>query len=284
MKIAIAGASGLIGTKLMQFLKAEGHAVYPLKRMDKNAYEGLFEGVDAVINLAGAPVSKRWTNKWKQEIFNSRVLATKSIVEKISRMQNKPKVLINASAIGIYGDRGEQTVDEASLPGSGFLSEVVQAWEEEALKAKNEGVRVVLARFGIVLSKDGGALAKMLLPFKLCLGGRIGSGRQFMSWVAIDDAVGALHQAILDGSLDGPVNIVSPSPVRNEEFTHTLASVLNRPAPFPMPEFLVKIIFGEMGEILLTGARVEPTKLMQARYPFIGSNLRDALKRECYGI
>lgn len=279
MKIAIAGASGLIGSSLIPFFHAEGHEVIPLKRNAAGDYELPFEGVDLVINLAGETVSQRWSERSKKEILSSRVNTTRALVKQAVEAQHPPKVFLNASAIGYYGNRDEQTVDESSTRGSGFLADVSESWEQELQPLDRAKIRRASLRFGIVLSTKGGALAKMLTPFKLGLGGRIGNGKQFMSWIALDDVLGAIHHVWMNETLSGPINFVSPFPVRNEEFTETLAQVLQRPAFLPMPEFAVKLLFGEMGqELLLSGAKVEPKKLLGSGYPFLYPKLEQALK------
>lgn len=279
MKIAIAGASGLVGSSLIPFFHAEGHEVIPLKRDAKGLYELPFEGVDLVINLAGETVSQRWSDRVKKEILASRVDTTRSLVKQAMEAQHPPKVFLNASAIGFYGNREEQTIDESSSQGQGFLSEVVEAWEQALQPLDHTNIRSASLRFGIVLSTKGGALAKMLTPFKLGLGGKVGSGKQFMSWIALDDVLGAIHHVWLNEHLRGPINVVSPFPVRNEEFTETLAHLLQRPAILPMPAFAVKLLFGEMGEaLLLSGAKVEPKKLLGSGYPFLYPKLEQALK------
>lgn len=279
MRIAIAGASGLIGSSLIPFFHAEGHEVIPLKRNAAGIYEIPFEGADLVINLAGETVSQRWTGSVKKEILESRVETTKSLVKQVLEAKNPPTVFLNASAIGYYGNRDEQTVDESSSQGSGFLSEVVEAWEKELQPLERRKIRSASLRFGVVLSTKGGALGKMLTPFKLGLGGKIGSGKQFMSWISLDDVLGAIHHVWMNETLNGPINFVSPFPVRNEEFTQTLAKVLQRPAIFPMPAFAVKLLFGEMGEeLLLSSAKVEPKKLLGSGYPFLYPKLEQALK------
>lgn len=279
MKIAIAGASGLIGSALVPFFQAEGHQVMILKRDGQGLYHVPFEKVDLLINLAGETVSQRWTDRAMAKIKDSRVDTTSHLVEEVLKSSNPPSVFLNASAIGYYGNRDEQTVDESSSQGSGFLSEVAAAWEKALIPLQGKAIRTATLRFGVVLSDKGGALARMLTPFKLCLGGKIGTGEQFMSWIALDDVIGAINHVWMNDSLQGPINFVAPHPVRNEEFTKTLASCLNRPALFPMPAFAVKLIFGQMGEeLLLSSTKVEPRKLVESRYPFLYPKLDQALK------
>lgn len=278
MDIALTGSSGLIGKALASYFTTEGHTVHQLKRDSSGEYEPLIEGCEVVINLAGAPVACRWSDAKKKEILSSRVNATKVIAEKAARMERPPKIILNASAIGIYGDKGDQTVDELSPRGHGFLADVVEQWEQALEPARQAGIRTVSLRFGVVLSRQGGALSKMLLPFKLGLGGKIGSGKQFMSWIALEDVVGAIDHVLSKDELEGPVNIVAPFPVRNEEFTETLGHVLHRPTVFAMPSIAVKLLFGQMGEeMLLGGAKVEPSKLLETGYPFLFPKLSECL-------
>lgn len=284
MKIGIIGSSGLVGTALIPFLEHPGHQVVRIKRPIDNAD---FEGMDAIINLAGESIFSLWTASKKKKIKNSRVETTKTLFSKIRGMKNPPRVVINASAIGYYGNRGEATVDESSGAGSGFLAEVVQDWENACTAL--ESTRIVCARFGVILSKNGGALSKMITPFKLGLGGPIGNGRQFMSWIAIEDAIGAFQHILNEESIKGPVNIVSPNPVRNEEFTKDLADAFHRKAPFRIPAFILKTLLGEMGEeVLLSSTKVEPKRLLETGYPFLYPQLKDALQQQLkigpYGI
>lgn len=282
MKIGITGSSGLIGTALIPFLEHSGHQISRLKRPIEA--ENL-EGLDAIINLAGEPIFGFWTPSKKKKILDSRVENTKTLFSKIRGMKNPPRIVINASAIGFYGDRGEATLDEKSGAGAGFLSEVVRSWEEACVAL--DTTRVVLARFGMVLSGKGGALAKMATPFKLGLGGPLGDGKQFMSWIAIEDAIGALHHILNNEGIKGPVNIVSPNPVRNEEFTKDLGAVYKRNTPFRIPSFVLKGLLGQMGEeLLLSSTKVEPRRLLETGYPFLYPVLKDALQHELgkYGI
>ncbi len=293
MKIAVSGSSGLIGSALAPFLTTGGHDVVHLVRRETEAADEVswypdgrtdgarLEGVDAVVHLAGAGIAdKRWTPNRKQEIRDSRVRGTRGLCEALAKMERKPSVLVCASAIGFYGDRGHtQTVHEGIERGAGFLADVVQEWEEATRPAREAGIRVVNARFGIVLSPDGGALAKMLLPFKLGVGGPMGTGRQIMSWVSLDDAVGALHHALVDDSIEGPMNVVAPSPVSNADFGRTLGRVLVRPAFLPMPGFAAKLAFGELADaLLLSGVRVEPRVLERTGYEFAHPDLEQALR------
>jgi hypothetical protein len=236
-------------------------------------------GFDAVIHLAGESIVGRWTAAKKAKIRDSRVAGTLNLASALARAEEKPKVFVCGSAIGYYGDRGDEVLREESAPGAGFLAEVCREWEEAATPAVQAGIRTAHIRTGIVLSPKGGALGAMLLPFKLGLGGRTGDGRQWMSWIDVQDMVGAILHILKNELLQGPVNMVAPKPVRNAEFAKTLASVLSRPAIFPMPGFVVKAVFGEMGEeLLLGGQKVEAGKLISNGYPFRYQELRESLE------
>ncbi len=290
MRVAVSGASGFIGSAVVRRLEAGGHQVSRMVRGTAKAGEihwipagaletEPLEGFDAVVHLAGENISGRWTHSKKARILNSRVQGTLTIAATLARLQRKPKVLVSASAIGFYGSRGDETLDESSTAGSDFLAEVARQWESATEAASRAGIRVVLTRFGVVLGEGGGALKKMLGPFRMGVGGRIGSGQQWMSWVALEDVAGAVAHAIANESVRGPVNVVAPNPVRNAEFTRTLGEVLKRPTMFPMPEFAVKLAFGEMGESLLLGSqRVTPKKLQESGYPFQVPELKGALE------
>lgn len=290
MRVAISGASGFIGSAVARHLEAGGHQVTRLVRGTPRAGEihwipagaldpQPFEGLEGVVHLAGESISGRWTAARKARILNSRVQGTLTIAATLARLRQKPRVLVSASAIGFYGTRGEEILDETSSPGSDFLSEVAQQWESATEAAARAGIRVVLLRFGVVLGKSGGALARMLPPFKMGAGGRIGSGQQWMSWVALEDAAGAVEHALTDAGLRGPVNVVAPDPVRNSEFTRALGGVLHRPTVFPMPAIAVKIAFGEMGTTLLLGSqRVLPKRLEASGFQFKYPELKAALE------
>lgn len=295
MMILITGASGLIGTALQKSFKEKGYELLLASRSEARddahihwnmdtgfADEDLprLEGLDAVIHLAGESISAlRWTDEKKKAIRDSRVFGTRTMIEAFARLERKPKVFISASAIGFYGDRGDAEMTEASSAGDTFLSSVCKEWEAESRRAEDMGIRTVLLRTGIVLSKEGGALATMLTPFKLGVGGVVGSGKQWMSWVSLDDLVGAVNFVIENESLRGAVNIVSPNPVTNEEFTKTLGSVLYRPTILPLPEFAVNFVFGEMGDaLLLDSTRVIPKRLSDAGYEFKLPELKTALE------
>jgi uncharacterized protein (TIGR01777 family) len=278
MKVAITGASGLVGRALSAFLSTGGHTVVPVK-LRGSVDASLLDGCDAVVNLAGENIGARWTRERKQRIRESRIDGTRLLSEALARMSRKPRVLVSGSAVGIYGDRPfDQPLDESATPGEGFLAEVCRDWEAAAEPARAAGIRVVHPRIAVVLTPAGGALAKMLPPFRAGVGGRIGSGRQGFPWIALDDLIYGIHHLIV-GDLSGPVNLVSPCAVSNAEFTRTLASVLKRPAFLPMPAFAVKTLFGQMGEeALLCGAHVVPTKLLENGFQFSYSSLEPALR------
>ena len=286
MKIAMTGSSGLVGSALMPILISAGHNVVALKRPhDWNPDQGTvnlsaFSGVEALIHLAGENIaSGRWTAAKKQRVLDSRTKGTRLISETISRMEKPPQVLVSASAIGYYGDRGDEVLIEDSAPGKGFLAEVCSQWEAATDPATRRGIRVVHLRIGLVLSPNGGALGKMLLPFKLGLGGRIGSGKQFWSWISLDDLCGAIVHCTQATGLHGPVNIVSPTPVTNSEFTKSLGRALGRPTIFPVPTFVLRTALGEMADALvLASARVEPTKLTASRFVFRHTELNSTLR------
>jgi len=236
-------------------------------------------GADAVVNLAGASIADgRWTAERKALLRASRIDTTRTLVSALARMNTRPSVMMSASAIGYYGDRGDETLTEESKPGADFLAGLAQEWEAEALKAEALGIRVVLARFGIILARDGGALPKMMLPFKIGVGGKLGSGQQWMSWVTLEDVVGILRLAIENASLRGAINVVSPQPLQNAEFTKVLAKAMHRPALFPAPAFALRLALGEMADaLLLSSQRVVPQKLQQLGYRFLRPDLNSAL-------
>ena len=292
MHIAITGASGLVGSTLCPLLTTGGHQITRLVRREANEGEVTWdpqaesfdasplEGIDAVVHLAGENIGKsRWTAKLKQRLRDSRVIGTRKLCEGLARMAAPPKVLVCASAIGFYGDRGDEKLDEESRPGNSFLSELVKDWEAATQPAADAGIRVVNLRFGVILSPKDGALAKMLLPFKLCVGGRVGSGKQYWSWISIDDAAGIIHHALMREGLVGPVNAVAPNPVTNLEFTKTLGRVLGRPTIFPMPAFAAKLALGEMAdELLLASSRVDAGLILESSYEFRQPTLEEALR------
>jgi uncharacterized protein (TIGR01777 family) len=293
MNIVIAGASGLVGSALVPQLPAAGHAVRRLVRrpianeteIEWRPDEGkldaeALEGIDAVINLAGENLAAgRWTAARKERILRSRVDATRTLAVAIGKMRRKPRVFLNASAAGFYGDRGDEKVTERSKLGQGFLPGVCLAWETHAEGAARQGVRTVLLRFGVILGRNGGALAKMLPVFRLRLGGPLGDGRQWMSWVALDDVVGAILHAMANERVQGPVNVVAPEPVTNAEFSQALGRVLGRPARLKAPAWALYLLFGEMAnEALLASTRAEPRKLQETGYRFHQPELEPALR------
>ena len=293
MRILLTGSSGLIGRAVLSFLAADGHKVVCLTRSQSPAHgrhinwdpiagtinTDDFEDFDAVVHLAGESIVGRWTPEKKARIFESRVKGTRLLCESLAHLRDRPPVLVSASAIGYYGDRSDQVMDEESSAGSLFLSEVAEAWEAATEPARRNGIRVVNLRIGFVLSKAGGGLATMLLPFRLGVGGCVGSGRQYLSWIAIDDVVGAISHAILSDGLRGPVNAVAPHPVTNREFTKTLGRVLWRPTIFPLPVFGAHLMFGEMADnLLLASTRVEPARLLASGFEFRYPQLQGALR------
>jgi uncharacterized protein len=295
MKILISGASGFMGAHLSAALRRGGHTVGRLVRPGGELAPGdvpwdpmaaaietaPLEGTDAFVSLSGASIGDgRWTPARKAVLRSSRVRSTRVLVDAITQPAQKPKVFVCASATGYYGDRGEEILTEASEPGTDFLALLARDWEAEAVRAEHRGIRTVLLRFGMVLSADGGALPRMLLPFRLGAGGRLGSGRQWMSWIVLEDAVEAARLAILSDAVAGPLNVVAPEPVRNSEFARILARVLHRPAIFPAPAFALRLALGEMADpLLLSSQRVCPDKLLAAKFAFRFSDLRTALDR-----
>jgi uncharacterized protein (TIGR01777 family) len=293
VKITISGASGLIGRRLMKSLAADGHSLTVLSRhagtnmpggvrlsvWDPPKGEPPAEGLrdsDAVIHLAGEPVAQRWTADVKQRIRDSRVLGTRNLVQALAKLPRRPATLVCASAVGYYGSRGDETLVESSTPGSGYLAEVCTAWEKEALAAEALGMRVVRVRIGLVLDARGGALQRMLPPFRMGAGGKLGSGKQWVSWIHIQDLVG-LIQFVLDRPVTGPLNGVAPYAVVNADFTKALAAAVKRPAVFPVPGFALRLLFGEMSEVLLASQRVLPKEAEAAGFPFRYTQLAPAL-------
>ena len=295
MKILITGSTGLVGTALAQDLQGAGHTVCRLVRPDTSPggspgfdvnwnpdtgeLGGAAVGADAVVNLAGASIAeKRWTPQRKQLLRASRVDTTRALVQALAKMSARPRVLISASATGIYGNRGDETLTESSLPGNDFLSEIAKEWESEALKAEALGIRVVRARFGVILSKQGGALQQMLRPFQFFVGGKIGPGTQWLSWITLDDVTAILRLAIENANVTGALNLVSPQPVTNADFTKILAAALHRPALFPAPAFALRLALGEMADaLLLSSQRVQPSQLQKLNYQFSHPDLAAAL-------
>jgi len=284
MKIIVTGASGLIGSHLTKFLGNQGHTVVPVSLRNPATQLTSINSADAVVHLAGESIADRWTAEKMLRIRESRLTSTRLLSETLSKLDHRPKVLICASAIGFYGNRGDETLDERSSQGSGFLADLCRQWEAATVPAKEAGIRVVNLRLGIVLSKKGGALAKMLLPFQMGAGGEIGDGKQYMSWIDIDDAVAAIYHAITNQSLQGAVNAVAPHPVTNKEFTAALGKALHRPAIIPVPGFALRLLFGAMAdEMLLSGQKVMPAELQASgfkfRYPDIELSLQHVLKK-----
>lgn len=294
MRILVSGARGLVGRALTNALSKQGHEIVSLVRrtpapggveIEWHPNKGLIdfeklEGFDVVIHLAGESIaSGRWTDEKKKQIRESRVKGTTILSEALSKLSNAPATFISASAIGFYGNRGEESLNEGSAPGNDFLADVCVEWEESTVAAKAKGIRTVLARFGIILDKEGGALEKMLTPFKMGIGGKVGDGQQWMSWIALADVVQGLLFLIDNNSIAGPVNFVAPNPVRNVEFTKTLGSVLSRPTIFPVPAFAARLAFGEMADaLLLSSTKVEPVTLLKHGFDFQHVDLKSALK------
>ena len=298
MKIIVTGASGLIGSRLVPFLQSKGHSITRFVRdkaraerddgapvVEWNPQRGELdaaelEGHDAVVHLAGEPVAEgRWTDEKKRRIRDSRVQGTSLLAAKLTECANPPHTFISASAVGFYGDCGDETLREESAAGGDFLAGVCREWEAAADAAREKGIRVVCARMGVVLSPDGGALAKLVTPFKLGVGGKLGSGEQYMSWIAIDDAVEALHHALTNAQLAGAMNVVAPNPVTNSEFTESLGRILGRPTLFTVPKFAARLAFGEMADAtVLTSQRALPTRLLATNFVFKYPELEGALR------
>jgi len=298
MKILITGSTGLVGTALTQDLQRAGHTVCRLIRPGASTQTignshgfdvnwnpatgelgGAAVGADAVVNLAGASIADgRWTPQRKQLLRSSRVDTTRALVQALAKMSARPRVLVSASATGYYGNRGDETLTESSQPGNDFLSEIAKEWESEAIKAEALGIRVVRARFGVVLSKNGGALPQMIRPFQFGVGGKIATGKQWMSWITLDDAIVILRFALENANITGALNVVSPQPVTNEQFTKILAATLHRPALFPAPAFALRLLLGEMADaLLLSSQRVLPAQLQKLNHQFLHPDLATAL-------
>lgn len=293
-KILISGSHGLVGTALIKALEPEGHEIFRLVRYAPHSQAEIewspdrysialarLEGFDAVVHLAGESIAEgSWTEEKKRRIRESRVKGTRLLGDALGNLSNPPKTLISASAIGYYGNRGDEILTETSAPGDDFLARVCVEWEEATALAAQKGIRVVNTRFGIILSKDGGALKKMLPPFRMGIGGKIGSGKQWMSWIALDDVVGGIKFALTNEELRGPVNFVAPNPVTNAKFTKTLGKVLSRPTIFPIPAFGVRLLFGEMADaLLLSSQRVKASQLEEGSYTFLYPELEETLHK-----
>jgi uncharacterized protein (TIGR01777 family) len=295
MRFAVTGASGFIGRRLLAMLESTGHEVHALGRAPRKGLrpavrffvwdpaEGppppaSFEGVDAVIHLAGEPIAQRWSGEAKRRIRSSRLDGTSRLVQGMVALPQKPSVLVSGSAIGFYGDRGDEVLTELSSPGTGFLPEVCLEWEKAAALAEEHGVRTVVVRTGVVLGRNGGALAKMLPPFRMGVGGPVSPGSQWMSWIHIDDMARLLLFAAETASLRGPVNAVSPKPVTNADFSRALGRALKRPAILPTPQFALRLLFGEMSEILTGSQRVQPRAAQTAGFEFRHTEVFAALK------
>jgi len=295
MNIIMTGSHGFIAKAILPTLESKGHNIFKLVRSATNLnsderfwnpYKGeldrrAVEDVEAVIHLAGESIAEgRWTSKKKQRILESRTMPTRFLTETIAASSRSTKVFICASAIGYYGDRGEEILTEDSSPGTDFLANVCREWEAATSPLLAKGIRVVNLRFGLILSPSGGALAKLLLPFKFSVGGKLGSGKQYWSWIAIDDVVGAIHHTLMNDNLNGPVNIVAPHAVTNQQFTNILGRVLSRPTIFPAPSIVLRLVLGEMADaLLLSSTRVEPRKLISTQYKFQHIDLTKALHK-----
>ncbi|CAN5684199.1 hypothetical protein BH24ACT22_BH24ACT22_13360 [soil metagenome] len=292
MRILVSGATGLVGSALSKELEDKGHSVTVLSRSKPSSDDTVrwdpsrgqidasrLEGLDMVVHLAGENIVGRWTEEKKQKILYSRVQGTRLLAETIAGLSEKPHAMICASAVGYYGDRGNELRREESAPGDTFRAEVVKEWEAAAEPANEAGIRLANLRFGIVLSQEGGALGTTLPLFKLGGGGKVGNGRQWWSWVALDDVAGALVHALENDSVEGPVNVVAPNPMTNAEYTKVLGNVLNRPTFFPAPAPALRAVLGEVAdELLLASARVEPAKLRETDYDFRCPELEGALR------
>jgi uncharacterized protein len=298
MKILVTGSSGLVGSALVPALVKAGHTVCRLVRpgsIAKNETQDGFQvawnpatgelggaavGADAVVNLAGASIADgRWSDRRKSELHSSRIDTTRALITALAKMNARPRVLVSASATGFYGNRGDELLTEESEAGNDFLSGMAKDWEAEARKGEAIGIRVVLARFGIILARHGGALPQVMLPFRFFAGGKIGSGQQWMSWISLDDVIEVLRLAVEQGQVSGPLNVISPQPLQNAQFTKTLASAMHRPALFPAPAFALRLALGEMADaLLLSSQRVLPQRLEKLGYHFQYPDLAAALK------
>lgn len=283
-----------MGAALVESLRADGHTVVRLLRGNRPLGTGdarwdpiartldlpAVEGADALVNLAGANIGdKRWSPERKKELRSSRVDATRSLVDALAKLRQPPKVVVSASATGYYGNRGDEELTESCTPGNNFIALLARDWESEAMRAESLGIRTVLTRFGIILSAHGGALPRMLTPFRMGVGGRLGSGNQWMSWIALEETICIIRNLITQGNGSGPVNLVSPNPVTNSEFTRILGRVLHRPTVFPAPAFALRVVLGEMAdELLLASQRVIPARLTEFGYSFRHPELESTLQ------
>ncbi|QKF73124.1 NAD-dependent epimerase/dehydratase (DUF1731 domain) [Aliarcobacter faecis] len=279
--IVISGASGFVGQSLVEFFSKQNYKVVQIKREILNKPSKLDEQIqscDVLINLSGANIINRWSDEYKKLLYSSRINTTKSLVESLNRVQNKPKMFISTSAVGIYDNK--TTYDEDGSYSNDFLSTLCQEWEKEAKKVNNDFTKVTIFRFGIVLGKNGGAISKMMLPFKLGLGGVIGSGKQYFSYIHIDDLIKA-YSFVIEKELDGVFNLTAPTPTTNFEFTKTFGKILNRPTIFPVPEFVLKLIFSEGAKVLSDGQSAVPKKLLDSGFEFKYKNIEECLKEIC---
>ncbi|HEY4359657.1 MAG TPA: TIGR01777 family oxidoreductase [Bryobacteraceae bacterium] len=279
MNVAVTGASGFLGRRLTRLLENRGHTVRAVSLREKTVPAEALAGCDGVVHLAGEPIAQRWTGPARQRIVESRVEGTRRLVE--AMRVHRPNVLVSASAVGYYGSRGDEVLTEQSSPGSDFLAQTCVAWEREAMEGEKLGARLVRLRFGVVLGSGGGALEKMITPFRLGVGGRLGDGRQWMSWIHVDDLCELILFSLKESTLRGVLNATSPHPVTNAEFTKALGRALHRPAVIPVPGFVLKMVLGEMSTVLLGGQRVIPEGAVKAgfefRYPDVAAALVDIL-------
>jgi uncharacterized protein (TIGR01777 family) len=277
MRVAITGASGLIGSRIGDALRARGDEVVGVSLRSGTPDPATFAGLDGVVHLAGEPVAQRWTEEAREGIRSSRVEGTRALVEALGAADPSPRVLVSASAVGYYGSRGDERLDESAAPGDDFLAQVCIGWEREAQAATDRGIRVVNVRTGVVLAKSGGALAKMLLPFRLGIGGPVAGGRQYMPWIHIDDLVGIYVAALDNETWSGPVNASAPEPVTNAAFSKALGRALHRPAVAPVPAFAIRLLYGDMAEIVTEGQRAIPARPLELGYTFAHPDLDEAL-------